>query len=279
MNYLLIDCPNLCHRAFHTTGKLANGTMFGFLRELQTLRQEYPKSRFIFFWDSKHPIRADLCPGYKASRKERFNKLTDEEKEAYEEMRGEMGTLRLEILWDLGYKNVRWQKGYEADDLIADFIQRRLDPDYIVSRKGKIDSFLIVSTDQDFYQLLEPRVQMLKQRLTYGVSDFRKNFGIDPSQWACCKAIVGCPTDDVSGVKGVGLITAIKYLKGQLKSDSNMAKRIEEGKEIINRNHKLVRLPLHGVKYFQVQPDDPTHKRWNKIVRDLGMKTLLGSLV
>jgi DNA polymerase I len=271
MNFLLIDCPNLCHRSYHTTGTLDQGTLFGFLRELDYLRQHYRDYRFLFFWDSRHTIRKDMFAGYKISRTEKWRKLTDEEKASYEDMRTQMDLLRREILWDLGYNNVRWQKGFEADDLVAAYTQQ--------ARDSKLTSDLIVSGDHDYYQCLSNRVSMLKPKghVLYTAKDFVREYAIEPERWHCVKALAGCDSDDVPGVKGVGIATAIMYLTGTLNPAWETAKRIEASKDVFNRNLKLVKLPLPGVKPFALKDDDASHAKWKSVVKNLGIKSLLGT--
>lgn len=271
MNFLLIDCPNLCHRAYHTTGQLDQGTLFGFLRELDYLRKHYRDYRFLFFWDSKHPIRKQTFPDYKKSRAEKWQRLTDEEKSSYAQMRSEMELLRREILWDLGYNNVRWQKGMEADDLIAAYTQQ--------ARDSTLTNDLIVSGDHDYYQCLSHRVSLLKPKghVLYTAKDFRREYLIEPERWHCVKALAGCDSDDVPGVKGVGIATAIQYLRGKLNPTWETAKRIEASKDIFNRNLGLVKLPLPGVKPFALKDDDASHARWKSVLKNLGMKSLLGA--
>lgn len=271
MNYLLIDCPNLCYRAYHTTGSLDQGTLFGFLRELDYLRRHYRDYHFIFFWDSRHTIRKDVFPDYKKSQVEKWQKLSDVERASYEGIRTQMDLLRREILWDLGYNNVRWQRGFEADDLIAAYTQQ--------ARDSTRTTDLIVSGDHDYYQCLSNRVSMLKPKghVLYTAKDFNKEYGIEPERWYCVKALAGCLSDDVPGVDGVGVVTAIKYLTGKLKAGSIICDRIEASKDVFNRNLKLVKLPLLGVKPFALKDDDASHTRWKSVVNNLGIKSLLGA--
>lgn len=271
MNFLLVDCPNLVYRAYHTTGSLDNGTLFGFMRELDYLRQNYRDYRFLFFWDSKYPIRKQMFPGYKSSRADRYERLTDTEKTAYGRMRSEMNLIRQEVLWDLGYNNVRWQKGFEADDLIAAYTQQ--------ARESTLTTDLIVSGDHDYYQCLSHRVSMLKPKghALYTAKDFRKEYNIEPERWHCVKALAGCDSDDVPGVRGVGVATAIHYLTGKLKPGSVLHDRIEANRDLWNRNLELVKLPLPGVRPFALKDDDASHARWKQVVKNLGFKSLLGA--
>lgn len=265
--FLLLDCNNLAWRSYYATGRqLDGGTTFGFLRELHTLRDAYRDYRFVFFWDHGRSKRLDLLPTYKASRKAKIAKMPEEDRTQYEAFRVEVDALQHEILWDLGYVNIRWQTGYEADDLIAEFVQRE-----------GWDNIIIVSSDQDLYQLLEPGVKILKPHghALYDWLNLHKEHGVQPSQWHLVKALAGCASDDVPGVSGVGTNNAIKFLTGKMKPDSKTYRRIMENEELWLRNQRLVKLPYPGVKSWTLKDDDATKARWRKVTRELKMLSLL----
>ena len=70
------------------------------------------------------------------------------------------------------------------------------------------------------------------------------------------KAISGCSSDNITGIKGVGEKTAIKYLLGELKETTKTYKAIEEQKEELwKKNGKLTKLPLEGTKVFEIKED------------------------
>jgi DNA polymerase-1 len=100
------------------------------------------------------------------------------------------------------------EPGLEADDVIASLLNkhRRLEA-------------RIVSSDRDFYQLVSDRVHVLapvrgvSQMREIGPAEVRAAFGIGPSQVPDLKALVGDPSDDIPGVRGIGPKTAAALLR------------------------------------------------------------------
>ena len=137
MSKIIIDCHNICYRAFHTTGYLDLGIVYGFLKALLDFAKTLESSQFIFCWDSRKSFRKELEPTYKLRPPK-----TEEEQEELEEALEQFTQLRKEVLPNLGFRNIFLQPGYEADDLIAHIVQR-FPGDYT-----------IVSGDEDLYQLL-----------------------------------------------------------------------------------------------------------------------------
>ena len=90
------------------------------------------------------------------------------------------------------------------------------------------------------------------------------------------KALAGCSTDSVPGIKGVGEKTAIKYLKNELKESSKIYQRIisKEGWNIYKRNIELVKLPFTGTKIFKLKTDKLSATGWKEVVEQLGMKSI-----
>lgn len=103
-----------------------------------------------------------------------------------------------------------WLDDEEADDLIAS---------YAHLADGR--EVYIFSRDKDFYQLLDDRVRLLDtgraaEYRVVGVHEVEERFGLLPSQWCDRAALVGDPSDNLPGVRGVGPIRAARYLAGGL---------------------------------------------------------------
>ncbi|MGH2349462.1 MAG: 5'-3' exonuclease [bacterium] len=98
--------------------------------------------------------------------------------------------------------------GYEADDIIATLVGRR-----------KRTPVRIVSSDRDFYQLLSDDVRLvmpvrgLSEVREVGPREVEAALGIPPALVADLKALVGDPSDDIPGVRGIGPKTAAALLK------------------------------------------------------------------
>ncbi len=100
-------------------------------------------------------------------------------------------------------------RGHEADDCIG-----------TLSRLAAEDGMqvMIVSGDLDLLQLVRPNVRVLTTRR--GISDMlvyddelvRKRFNLSPAQLADLRALAGDSSDNITGVPGIGEVTAKKLL-------------------------------------------------------------------
>ena len=269
---LLIDVSNMAHRAFYTTGSLSfggdpTGVLYGLFRDIIEFRELFNADRIAFCFDGGWDKRIEVFPQYKSNRIAHRSELLPEDKELRRELRRQIYRLRNGLLNEAGFRNVFWQEGYEADDIIA----------WIAENHSH--DFVIVSTDQDLFQcLVEDRVSMwnpITKRSTTQTS-FELKYGVCPMQWSMVKAIAGCDGDGVPGIKGVGEKTAAKWIQGKLKPNSKAYEAIALASEHIKFNLQLVRLPFPGCGPFELNDDDVTKRSWDHVMNSLGMKSLIG---
>jgi DNA polymerase-1 len=95
---------------------------------------------------------------------------------------------------------------HEADDVIAS-----------AARHAQDQHCFVFSRDRDFYQLLSDRVHVLNTSRAAGQriitpEEITQRFQVAPSQWCDRAALVGDPSDNVRGVRGVGPTTAARLL-------------------------------------------------------------------
>jgi DNA polymerase-1 len=270
--WLVVDSPFLCHRAFHTTGRLQHngdptGVVYGFLQAILTLQEEHNTHDIIFCFDYGKGIREKKHPEYKRARRQKEASRSEEEKEALLGLRKQMRLLRNEILWELGFRNTLFQHGYEADDLIAK----------ICEHLPSSDRIIIVSGDHDLYQLLSKNVILWNpiKKMVYSRNALFKEYGVTPPEWACVKALAGCKSDGIMGIKGVGEKTAARYLLGKLNPKQKSYQKIVKGYDIYKRNLPLVTLPYPGTKIPKLQQDEVTQEKWRRVLKNLGMISLI----
>ena len=239
---LIIDSNSLAYKSFYSmrglrTKEKETAVSFGFMKDILMLAKKYETNKFYFCWDSKKSYRKKIYKLYKANRKPKDKEKEKELKSAY----SQFDDLKNKILPRLGFKHVYEQDYYESDDLMAWLVD--------FNRIWIGDKLVVVTNDGDLYQVLEPGVKIYnhssKKETT--MRSFKREYGILPSKWAEVKAIGGCSTDNVKGIKGVGEKTAISYLLGNLKKGKKFDD-IKNGEKIINRNRKLVTLPFDGSK-------------------------------
>ena len=235
MRRVIIDANNLANIAFYSTGGLRSegedtGTIYGFFRSMLDIGRYTSSNNLIFCFDAKPYYRRKISSTYKANREKK--ELTDDEYLALQGMYRQIDLLKSEILPIVGFKNVFGMVGYEADDLIA---------------TAATNGDCIISGDQDLYQLCHRGCEIRTSRgKVTNEKIFKETYGIPSILWAEVKAIAGCTSDNVLGVKGVAETTAIKYIKGELGEKTKAFKAIERFKKsedyVINK--RLVTLPL-----------------------------------
>ena len=250
---LICDGNAICHRSIHTTGELKyngefTGIKYGFFSQLYTILQKYKPENICFVWDSRSSKRKEIYPSYKEKRSKKKKEMTREEKIFYGKCFEQFDELYEEILPKIGIKNNYKVKGLEGDDLIASIC---------FNNKG---SKAIATSDNDMYQLLNEKTVIydIRKKKQFTKDDFFKKYSINTNEWGMIKCIAGCDTDEVEGIKGVGVKTAIKYLNGNLKETSKIYKKIQldDSYEIRERNFKLVVLPFEGTPKINVEKNN-----------------------
>lgn len=177
------------------TGEPTAGT-YGFISVmLRLLEQEMPEYLAISF-DTGRTFRDDLFPEYKATR----DKMPDDLRLQIDRIRQLIDAFGIPILE---------ADGYEADDVLGTVARRAAEQGVRV---------FILTGDRDLLQLADENIlirlagQKLSEAIDYGPVEVEERFGITPSQLIDYKAIIGDPSDNIPGVRGVGKKTAVKLL-------------------------------------------------------------------
>jgi hypothetical protein len=263
----IFDCNYIAHKVRYgmhditlTSETIHVEVIFGFLKQILMVTKRFPMiDDWIFCWDSKKSHRRIIYPEYKANR---INKdKTDEEKQFDNVTMSQFTELRRNVLPSMGFVNNFMQTGIESDDVMASVILNNR------------NHYLMITSDQDMYQLLwhTLKIYSLHSKEIMDREKFIAKYDITPDLWSKAKAIGGCDTDNVKGIKGVAdpaksvKSLALAYLRGTLKRGA-ITERIEslEGTEIIRRNFPLVHLPFHKTKPFKLK----SSSLWRKDFQD-----------
>jgi DNA polymerase-1 len=115
---------------------------------------------------------------------------------------------------------------YEADDLIATYTR--------LAREAKA-RVTIVSSDKDLMQLVEDGVVTLLDTMKnkrLGSAEVMEKFGVPPSKVVEVQALAGDSTDNVPGVRGIGIKTAAELINqyGDLETLLKRAGEIKQPK-------------------------------------------------
>ncbi len=266
---LVLDVNYLCHRGFYAMPFMENDgipTMvtYAVLRDIIDLQETHMTKRICFTFDYGKSLRREIYPLYKQKKGSYFQSVSQKN---LVHLRQQISLLRDEQLDVLGFKNIFYQDGYEADDVIASICKHLPDS----------DTAIIVSADHDLYQLLAPNIMLwdIRNKKMYTQEHLKAQFGISPSEWSMVKAMAGCTSDNIRGITGVGETNAAKYITGRLSEKCKGYKNILRSQQLIERNLKLVTLPYPGTDKFELQPDKVNKQRWRRMFTSLGMDSLV----
>ncbi len=201
---VLIDGHALVYRAFFalpddmaTSRGEPTNAVFGFASMLlNVLRDEQPTYLAVAF-DRGRTFRHEEYAEYKANRAEMPDSLRFQFR-------------RIEELLAAFRIPTYSAEGFEADDVLA-----------ALSRQAEAQGLetLIVTGDTDTFQLIRPGVRVLTSRRQFGdtviydEAGIRQRYGLEPKQLVDYKALVGDPSDNVPGVRGIGEKTATALLQ------------------------------------------------------------------
>jgi len=203
--FIIIDASAVLHRAWHALPKLKNfkgetiNAVYGFTSLiLRILYKDKPDYLAIAF-DTKSPtFRHKKYKEYKANR-------IPQPPEFYKQI----PWAKL-VLDGFDLKSFS-QKGLEADDLIGALNNTKKEINNLNAR--------IVTGDLDLLQLVDDRTEVyflqqgLNQNKTYNSSEVLERFGVSPEQIIDLKALVGDPSDNISGLMKVGPKTASQLIQ------------------------------------------------------------------
>jgi DNA polymerase I len=254
--YIVIDVNNLAHRNWHALanvrGEFTHRTLFGMLRDISFLEEVLGPGRFVFCFDSETNFRKLECPGYKAKRPEPPDRGL---------LHGEIHDLKT-ILHNLGFRNCLCHHGFEADDLMA----------FITQRKGPEETVYLVSSDQDLYQLLADKVLIWDphKKQTINKASLWVTHGATPGMWLDAKTLAGCPGDNIDGIPGVGMVTALKFLREELKPCKTSDKIILRDQLRCALVRRLVELPYRQepAPTIKLVPDNLNLAKWKRILAE-----------
>lgn len=258
VRYAIIDVMNIVYRVWHAGDEemwaSKSGPLLGaIVRSLKKIEMDLCVDTSVFCFDGGFDYRKSIYPDYKENRKDESQ--SPEKKALRERLYEEVEALRTVSLPLMGAKNIFWERGFEADDLIASCV-KNLD----LAKK-----VYLVSTDEDLYQLIEGnRVVIYKpgKQIVYAEDDYRnEHYDTPPCLYASAKAWAGCSSDGIPGLPKVGIKTACKFVNGHTTNKKNWFDHLD----VYNRNIKLVKLPAPGTpKCVPVEQTTPI--QWDETI-------------
>ena len=240
---LVIDAMNMLIRSFSLL-KAMNpdgthiGGIVGFLRSLGYVTRIFDPTRVVIVWDGKggSANRKNINPNYKAQRA--TSRIThwglyDTKEQEMEALIGQLIRVQ-DYLECLPVTQVQMDK-LEADDIMA-YIAKQ-------SSYSKVKKCTIVSSDKDFLQLVDDTIEVYApiKKKTYTKENIFSELKVLPENYNLVKALVGDNSDNLKGVKGLGIKTLVAEFPKLLTEVSNLeyifkvAEEKLEGKKIFSK--------------------------------------------
>ena len=216
---ILIDGNNILFRSYYATAYNGNtmknskgfptNALYGLVNMMNKIIEEEKPTYIMCAFDKGKTFRHEKYADYKGGRMATPDELKMQFPEAKKLVEA-MGINYFEI------------DNYEADDIIGTFAKK--------CNNNKDFDAVIISSDKDLLQLItdEVEVKLLKQvgniRMTH--QEFINTYGIEPPRMVDLKALMGDPSDNIPGVKGVGEKTALQLLQ-EYKTLDNIYENID----------------------------------------------------
>lgn len=260
----IIDTFGFFFRSYYALPPLRNsegfptGLLLGFANLIQGLYKEKNCDFLVFALEGKGINHRKLLePNYKANRAQTPEEL--------------LLQLPIAIEWieQMGFANLSID-GYEADDAVASLAQWA---------KNQGMKTRVISHDKDLYQLIDDSIYLydpIKKKEIHTEECIEK-WGVHPKDFVNFQALLGDPSDNISGIKGIGAKTAQKLInhyhtlealyKDQANLENLVTKRlanlIRSGKEDAYKSRELVTLKQDLIQDFSPTPfpkDNPLLK-------------------
>ena len=257
---MIVDAHNQFLRSYivdpslSTNGQPIGGSK-GFLKILNKLTRIISPDMTIVVWDGEggSQKRRAQNKNYKQGRKPvRLNRdirhLTEEQER----------------------ENKAWQQiraiEYLNQTPVVQFMEPRVEADDVISHITQAPKFeewqkVIISSDKDFIQLLNDKTILYRptQDQVLNKNKVLEEYNIHPNNFALARAMVGDKSDNLDGVKGVGLATVAKRFPFFAREEEcfiddviehchsqetglKVYDRILEEQDKINSNYKIMQL-------------------------------------
>ena len=267
--HVIFDGTNTAYRAnmvtelttkqgFRTSAIIGSLNIIHATCEYLSKTYDMPLKNIIMVWDKGHSARRkELYPEYKAGRKKVW---TPEDDQFRKEFFDQIDVLHKNFC-HFGIKSLMVDH-WEGDDLIFGTTEKikKLYPD---------DYSIIVSTDEDFHQLITPKIHVFSpiKRILYNYDNYQELMGFNVENYLTYKILKGDSSDSIPGINGIGDSTAKSLVKKYggidglfenkeelLKSKRTAKIFTPEGLSILDRNNKLINLK----DYVDITPVETT---------------------
>ena len=243
------------------------GGFVGFLRSLGYVTRIFDPTRVIVVWDGKGGSgnRQNIDPNYKAQRaNSRITHwgLYDTKEEETEALVGQLFRTQ-DYLDCLPLHQIVLEK-LEADDIMA-WIAKK-------ASASNVKKCTIVSSDKDFLQLVDDTVEVYApvKKKTFTKDNIFEELKVLPENYNVVKSLLGDNSDNLQGVKGLGIKTIVAEFPKLLTEKTNLdyifkvAEEKLEGKKIFakiihNWDKVLTNFELMDLHDTSLDEDEKQH--------------------
>jgi len=213
----LIDGSSMLYRGYygmhplHTSKGLPVQAVFTFCRMIRHLIDTFKPRYVAIAWDSKGKTeRHEIYAEYKATRQAAPSDLFDQKEYI------------LQFADLIGIKQISRAK-VEADDLMFSIAHDAVEAG---------DNAVIVTSDKDLRQAITDGIFVYDpiQRIMYDKAVFVEKMGFTPDKLPFYSALIGDPSDNIPGVKGIGRKTAYELVT-QFNSLEELYENLDEVKK------------------------------------------------
>ena len=244
---LIIDGLNTFIRVFSvipTTNDdgIHVGGIVGFLRSIGYTINMFSPTRVIIVFDGKggSSRRRKLYPEYKQNRKTKYrvNRAYDFASQEDEKQNMIMQLQRVVEYLDNLPITVMSYDNIEADDTIG----------YLCKQVLTESEITVMSTDKDFLQLANSKIKVWSptKKKMYDEKAVLEEYGITSHNLIWYRVLDGDKSDNISGVRGLGLKTIQKKLpflsENRIVEMDEVITELPESKDVIELNYKLMQL-------------------------------------
>jgi len=246
---ILIDGSNMLFRMCFGMPSILNKNkkevkgVYGFISSIMKLSKEFNTNKFIVCFDTETSLSKNkvLDENYKTNRPD-YSKLPENENPF----------IQLNYIFNaLNVLNIPYMQcyDYEADDYLAS-IAKKYENDYEV---------IIVSSDKDLLQIVNDNIFIYnaQAKILYNKEKIKEKFNVNVEQYLLYKALIGDPSDNIKGVKGVGPKTAVKLI-----NDFTSPTWIDN-KDLIEKNLKIMTLKDDIHTTIPIIPVSFYYKTWD----------------
>ena len=199
-NFFIIDGHSQLYQAYYAISGLTTpsgqpiNAVYGFTRMIRKILKEDKPYYMVIAFDSKGPtFRHKEYKEYKAHRKPTPDDLVSQ----------------IPLMFDVikAYNIPLFAvQGFEADDIIG-----------TISKKVSMENIecTIITTDKDMDQLVDKYIKIFNPRKKQirNIDRIRNEMGIEPISFIDVLALSGDSSDNIPGIPGIGLKTALNLIR------------------------------------------------------------------